>query len=195
MLALRSTACAAALLLVCASALQASDTTFVSQGARVRVKFEQEKPVVDRRGAVSYHLDVVRLIGDITGLESDTLILLPEDGGSALTIPRSRIEQVQLSQGKKSNWLKGGWIGAASAFAIGAALGAAVCADVGCDDDAAAVALALGGVSAIGFGLGAGIGALSKSERWADAELPAPPPVALGVGKDGSVRLAFSLRL
>ncbi len=42
MLALRSTACAAALLLVCASALQASDTTFVSQGARVRVKFEQE---------------------------------------------------------------------------------------------------------------------------------------------------------
>lgn len=34
-----------------------------------------------------------------------------------------------------------------------------------------------------------------KSDQWVDAEMPAPPPVALNVGKDGSVRLAFSLRL
>jgi len=34
-----------------------------------------------------------------------------------------------------------------------------------------------------------------RSDRWVDAQMPAPPPVAIGIGKDGSVRLAFSLRL
>jgi hypothetical protein len=192
----RSTACAAALLLACASALSASDTTFVKQGERVRVKFEQMTPVTDHSGAISYRLESVRLVGEVTELESDTLVFLPEDGGSALTIPRYKIEQIQLSQGKKSNWLKGGWIGAASAFAIGTAVVAASCAEYGCYAEPAAVGLAAGGLCAVGgFGIGAGIGALAKSEHWADAQMPAPPPVALGVGKDGSVRLAFSLRL
>ena len=53
-----------------------------------------------------------------------------------------------------------------------------------------AVILGVGGAI-----LGTGIGALIKTERWKEAEFPAPPPVALNVGRDGSVRLAFSLRL
>jgi hypothetical protein len=192
----RSSACAAAFLLACANCLAASDTTSVKQGERVRVKFEQLTPVAEHSGAISYRLMTVRRVGTASDLDSDTLVILPEDGGSALTIPRYRIEQIQLSQGKKSNWLKGGWIGAASAFAVGTAIGWASCAESGCEVEPMAVGLAIGGFSAVGgFGIGAGIGALSKSERWADAELPARPPVALKVRKDGSVRFAVSLRL
>lgn len=190
------TACAAAFLLACVNCLAASDTTSVTQGERVRVKFEQLKPVAEHSGAISYRLITVKLVGTATDLASDTLVVLPEDGASALTISRSSIEQIQLSQGKKSNWLKGGWIGAVSAFALGTALGAAACAEWSCDIAPAAAGVAIGAFSAVGgFGIGAGIGALTRSERWADAELPSLPPVALGAGKDGSVRLAFSLRL
>jgi len=50
----------------------------------------------------------------------------------------------------------------------------------------------------IGGLVGAGIGALidlSIGERWKEADMRPPPPVALNVGQDGSVRLAFSIRL
>jgi hypothetical protein len=51
-------------------------------------------------------------------------------------------------------------------------------------------------LTAIGAGIGAGIGALIRTERWREASIPAsPPPIGLGFGVDGSVRLAFSLRL
>ena len=179
MLTGKSTACAAALLFVCANALFASDTTFVSQGARVKVFPFGSRPV----------------IGEVAKLSYDTLVILPEGNGSALTFHRRDWRKIEIYQGKKSKWLKGGLIGGGGGLAVGLALGLAaqeIC-DYGCESYPA-VGAALG--TAFGFGVGAGIGALNTSgERWKEVELPAPPPVALNVGKDGSVRLAFSLRL
>lgn len=73
----RSTACAAVLLVASASTLCASDTTFVKQGERVRVKFEQLTPVAEHSGAPSYRLESVRLVGEVTAFHLDTLVLLP----------------------------------------------------------------------------------------------------------------------
>ncbi len=143
MLAERSAACALALLLSGASTLQATDTTFVSQGARVKVFPLGAKPVA----------------GEVAKLSYDTLVILPEGNGVGLALGFAAQEICDY--------------GCESYPAVGAALG-----------------------TAFGFGVGAGIGALNTSgERWTEAELPAPTPVALNVGKDGSLRLAFSLRL
>jgi len=187
------TACSTALLLACASALSAQDTTFVHQGARVRVTFEERTQVADQAGSIWYPLESVRLVGEATLLKSDTLVFLPEDADTPLSIPHSKIEEIEVSRGKKSNIGKGAWIGAVGGLVAGAAVGAL--ADCGGWDQSLCV---LGGViigAPGGAILGTGIGALLPGERWVEAEMPAPPPVALNVGKDGSVRLAFSLRL
>ncbi len=63
---------------------------------------------------------------------------------------------------------------------------------------------AIGGISGLAIGLL--VGGVTKRDKWGEVPVPAaePPPVAkrtappefgLGVGPDGSVKLAFSLRL
>jgi len=186
-----------ALLLACASALSASDTTFVHQGARVRVTFEERTQVADPSGAIWYRSEPVRLVGKVTMLESDTLVFLREGAETPLSIPNSKIEGIEVSQGTSRHVGKGAWIGALGGAVAGFLWGVAVgpvegwmgCSKVGCGAGGAVI---LGAGGAI---VGAGVGALIKTERWQQAAFPIPPPVALNVGKDGSVRLAFSLRL
>ncbi len=176
------TACSAALLLACANALVAQDTTFVHQGARVKVFPAQP-------GAKA-------ITGNVADLAFDTLIVLPEGGGETLTFDPHDLRKIEVSQGKKGNALLGLAVGAGVGFT--AAL--VICkADAGADTCGGsgqiigdATALVAAGAAVIGGGFGAGVGALIKTERWTDAQLP---PVALNVGQDGSVRLAFSLRL
>lgn len=180
MLAQRIAACFAVLVLSCTSALHASDTTFVSQGARVKVF-----PV--QMGAKA-------ITGNVADLASDTLVLVPEGGGEALTFDRHYLRKIEVSQGEKSNMGKGAWMGALGGAVVGTAIGAAVeCTGWDVESFCTVVGLAFG----VGGGalLGLGAGALIKTERWQEAEFPAQPPVALNVGRDGSVRLAFSLRL
>jgi hypothetical protein len=165
----------------------------------VRVKYEQEPPRTDQSNAISSQWRVVRRVGEVEAIVSDTLVFLPEDADTPLSIPHSKIRALEVSQGKKSEWLRGGWIGAASGSVAGALLGAVACNEpkrfLSCSNPGGAALIlgALGGL--VGFGMGAGVGALIKTERWDGAQLPQPPPVALNVGQDGSVRLAFSLRL
>jgi hypothetical protein len=132
----------------------------------------------------------------VTELQSDTLVLLSEGGGSTIPIPTSDLEQIAVSQGRKSHAIFGLLVGAGVGLASAAGLAIWAC---NADDDGCTSGQVVGGVlalSAIGGGLGAGIGALIKTERWREASIPAsPPPVGLGFGEDGSVRLAFSLRL
>jgi hypothetical protein len=185
------TAGSVALLLSGASLLQASDTTFVYQGARVRVEFEEGTQVADHSDATRYRLQSVRLVGKATMLKSDTLVFLREGAERPLSIPHSKIEQIEVSQGKKSNIGKGAWIGAVGGVVAGSVYGALL----SCDPRGACVAegaLIFGAGGAI---LGIAVGALIKTERWKEGELRGPPPVTLGIGQDGSVRLAFSLRL
>jgi hypothetical protein len=171
---------AIALLLAFASALQASDTTFVSQGARVKLFPTQPGAKV--------------ITGNVTDLVSDTLVVVPEGGGEALTFDGRDLRKIEVSQGKKGNALLGLGVGTA----VGAAFGLIACeaSDYGCWTNGTNLTAGVTAVFAVGLGgLGAGVGALIKTERWKEAEMLAPPPVALNVGNDGSVRLAFSLRL
>jgi hypothetical protein len=130
--------------------------------------------------------------GGVTKLSYDTLVILPEGNGSALTFYRSDLRKIEVSQGKKKSYTL---IGLASGVAVGVGVGLAACSGGNCNGDYDGTA-AVTALSAVVFGgLGAGVGALIKTERWKEAELPTPPPVALNIGKDGSVRLAFLLRL
>ncbi len=177
------TACSVALLLVCVSALSASDTTFVSEGARVKVfpSMAGAKPVT----------------GKVAKLAYDTLVILPDGIGSALTFYSSDLRRIEVSRGKGETYTVIGFLGG---LAVGIGLGLAACSGDECDlygSDLTALAIisyaGLGGL--VGVGVGALIDLVIIGERWKEADMPPPPPVALNVGKDGSVRLAFSLRL
>jgi len=174
-------ACTIGLLLLTTSALRASDTTFVSQGARVKLFPTQP-------GAKA-------ITGNVTDVASDTLIILREGDQEPLTFAPRDLRKIEVSQGKRSNWLLGG----AAGFVVFGAAGAAIAAENYSPDPGlsqSGVIIGAGLISGVaGFGIGAGVGALIKTERWKVAQFPAPPPVALNVGKDGSVRLAFSIRL
>ncbi|MEJ2320196.1 MAG: hypothetical protein P8Y10_08530 [Gemmatimonadales bacterium] len=158
------------------------DTTFVHPGDRVRLQAPR--------------ISSGRLVGEVTELEGDTLVLLSEGGGSTIAIPTSDLERIAVSQGKKSNAILGLLVGAGVGVASAVGLSIWVC---NADDDGCTSGQVVGGalaVTFIGAGLGAGIGALIKTERWREASIPPPPPpIGLGFGRDGSVRLAFSLRL
>jgi hypothetical protein len=169
-------ACSAVLLLGSANALFAQDTTFVHQGARVKVFPLGAKPVA----------------GEVAKLAYDSMVILPEAGAEAVTFLRQDLRRIEMVQGGKSNWAKGGLIG----FGAGAVAGSLTWLSIRDDDTDVGYLLLAGALGGAGGAvLGALTGALIRSDRWVDAQMPAPPPVALGVGKDGSVRLAFSLRL
>jgi hypothetical protein len=138
------------------------------------------------------------VIGTVVDVALNTLIVLSERD-EVLAYHSHDLRKIEVSQGEKRKTLLGLGVG----FGVGLAAGFVICnadkdantcgseADLLGDMTAAAVLL----TAAMGAGIGAAVGALIKTERWKEAQLPAPPPVALNVGKDGSVRLAFSLRL
>ena len=172
-----------ALLLACASALSAQDTTLVSQGARVKVfpSIAGAEPV----------------IGEVVKLAYDTLVIVPKGNGLAQTFYSGDLQKIEVSRGKGKTYTV---IGSLGGVAVGIGLGLAACSGDECDlDGGDLTAFAILAYATIGGLVGAGVGALIDlviiGERWKEADMPPPLPVALNVGKDGSVRLAFSLRL
>jgi hypothetical protein len=181
---LNCVACALALTVSEAPLGHASDTTLVSEGARVKV--------LPASGATA------PVIGTVVDLAPDTLVVLTELH-EVLAYHSSDLSKVEVSEGEKRKTFLGLGVG----FAVGLGAGFVICnADKDantCGSDAdllgdmtAAVVLLTAAVSA---GIGAAVGALIKTERWQEAQYPRQPLVALNLGKDGSVRLAFSLRL
>lgn len=113
----------------------------------------------------------LRYVGNLGGW--DEVALRWESAGSPQSAPLDRVTKLELSRGEKSNWLKGGAIGAAAGFVTGFVLFYVVCSGSKCDDSGspsdrdlrfAFVGGALG--AGAGFVLGAPIGAGSRSERW-----------------------------
>jgi hypothetical protein len=172
----------ALLLVVGLAAPSWADTTFVERGDRVRLE-------ASRFGEG-------RLVGRVTDLGADTILVLGEGVGSTLAIPTSAVERIAVSEGKKGNTVLGLIVGAGVGAAAATGLAIWIC---NSDDDGCTSGQVVSGglaVLSVTAGLGAGIGALIRTERWTEAFLPsAPPRVGLGFGGDGSVRLAFSLRL
>jgi hypothetical protein len=176
-----SAASSVALLLACASALFAQATVFVSEGSRVKIfpSVEGAEPV----------------IGTVVDVALDTLIVLSERE-EVLAYRSSDLWKIEVSEGEKKKTFLGLWAGAG----VGLATGLLICAadEANCETwsgtgDATAAVVLL--TTVLGGGVGALVGSLIKTERWEEASFPNPPPVAFGIGKDGSVRLAFSLRL
>ena len=75
-----STSCSAALLLACASVSSAQDTTFVHQGARVKVFPLGAKPVA----------------GEVAKLAYDSMVILPEAGAEAVTFLRQDVRRIEI---------------------------------------------------------------------------------------------------
>lgn len=165
-------------------------------GTRVRVTFSDQFLVSQRRGGVLTQSKQVALTGAVASWKPDTLVL-DVGKGTQTAIPRSQISKLEVSQGNKSNFWKGAWIGAAAGFVAGFGTTALICSGSNCYSDGSDLWFALAGgalVAPLGAGIGAGVGAANKSDRW--EEVPAQPrPVALRLGRDGSVGLALSLRL
>lgn len=177
-------ACVLALAASDVSLLEASDTTFVSEGARVKVfrTAEGAEPV----------------IGTVVDVAFDTLIVLSERE-EILAYHASDLSKIAVSEGEKNKILLGLGVG----LGVGLGAGFVICnadkdantcgseADLLGDMTAAVVLL----TTLLGGGMGAVVGSLIKTERWTEADFPAQPPVTVNVGTDGSVRLVFSLRL
>lgn len=177
-------ACVLALTVLDASLLRASDTTFVSSGARVKLfrTAQGTEPV----------------IGTVVDIAFDTLIVLSQRE-EILAYHANDLSKIEVSEGEKRKTLLGLGVG----FGVGLGAGFVICnadkdantcgseADLLGDMTAAVVLL----MAATGAGIGAIVGSFIKTERWQEGAIPASPPVAVNVGTDGSVQLAFSLRL
>lgn len=170
-------------------------------GTRVRVTLSEQVLVSQRRGGgVLTESKEVVLTGAVATWELQTLVL-DVGKGTQRAIPRSQISKLEVSLGKRSNMGKGAWIGAIAGFVAGFGTTALLCGGSKCDDqgspdDADLQYALIGGalLAPLGAGIGAGIGAANKTDRWEDVTAQRPP-VAMGVGRDGSVLLALSLKL
>jgi hypothetical protein len=115
-----------------------------------------------------------RVRGVVTATDETDLTLIPE-GGGPLKLPLGSITGMDVSLGRKRNWLKGLGIGVAAGAALGFAMPVdpdfcGAWSDSFCSRGEAVAA------SAGAYGLiGAGIGALIKTDRWV--------PISLGVGR------------
>jgi hypothetical protein len=135
-----------------AQSQQATDQTLLAPGMRVRIAAPEVLP----------H----RLVGEISAIDEDTVTVESSASHMTVSIPRVKIDRVELSEGMRSRWVDGG-IGAAT----GAATGAITCAEDNSHSSHGYVRVSTTAVAAacgvVGAGIGALIGALiPPGERW-----------------------------
>ncbi len=114
------------------------------------------------------------LVGSLVELTADTCVVTPEYAATAVRYPMVSITEFEVSQGLRSNTLRGLGIG----FAAGATLGIVWGLIEGDDPEgllsftagekAALGAVVFGGIGGI---VGAVAGALTKTERWREVPL------------------------
>jgi len=149
-------------LLIPLQSITAQQAPSIETGSRIRVT----APTVgaDKLAGVCVEVDATRLR------------VQAEEQVSPLTISLADVTRLEVSQGRKSNALKGLGFGALIGGSIGAVLG--LLASTGesyenpCEGNAPACAA--GGAAAFGVTgalVGLGIGALTKSERWEEVPL------------------------
>ncbi len=147
------------LLLVSVTSLSAQEPPPIEAGSRIRVT------------APSTGVD--KLVGICLSTSGDSLRMQADEQASPMTISLADVTRLEVSQGRKSNTLRGLGIG----FLVGAVAGGLLATQVDVEEglDPGPEELILYGavVGGAAFGaIGAGIGALSKSERWRWKEVP-----------------------
>ncbi len=152
----------------------------VTEGSRVRVT----SPPLEHR-----------LRGELVSLTGGYLVVLPDGRDVNETkLPWNQVTALDVSTGRRSNWLKGGLIGAGVSGALGLGLAAVACGQVECTggEIPAFTAVSVG----VGFAVGAGIGALSKRDRWEEVDLSTlEPVVSLLPERNHSPAIRIGLRL
>ena len=138
-----------------------------------------------------------RMVGVYLSHDDTTMQLQTEAQVAPLTIPLVYVTRLELSQGRKSNALKGLVIDSASGVVLGIVAGLVVGQENGdnpCGGGRPAECAAIGAVAvgATGALVGLGIGALSKSERWNEVSLDRLR-VSIVPQRDG--RLGFGLAI
>ncbi len=115
-----------------------------------------------------------KMVGMLVEVDASRLRVQADDQASPMTISLADMTRLEVSQGRKSNALKGLGIGALIGAPIGVALGVAVSSESGdnqCYHNAGCIAIGGAAVGVVGALVGLGIGALLKSERWEEVPL------------------------
>lgn len=146
------------LTLVKSPAVAAAQEVVPKPGDRVRVTVR-----VPFFAANGYRDKDLRYVGNL--VEWDQVSMRWESAGSLRTATWGRVTKFEISQGRKSNWLKGGAIGAGIGLVSGLlwAAGEGALSD---DEWSGLAVMGVGVVAGAGFTLGALIGAASPSDRW-----------------------------
>ncbi len=174
-----------------ASPVSAQDLNEVGEpqpGTRVRISFPESSP---ERSTPR----ISQLVGTVADWSQDAVLV--EASGTEQRIPLDQIEKVEISLGESSNIGTGAWVGALAGLAIGIGAGVACASGEDCAAGTSDAAVILGAgfaIAALGTGIGAGIGAAVKTERWEEFNRSPPAEASVGLGRDGSLTLAFSLR-
>ncbi len=121
-------------------------------------------------------LGVDKLVGHSVEADATQVRVQVEDQAAPLTISLADVTRFEVSQGRKSNALKGLGFGAVIGVSTGAVLGLLASSGESYDNpcEGNTVACAAVGAAAVGVTgalVGLGIGALTKSERWEDVPL------------------------
>jgi hypothetical protein len=114
-----------------------------------------------------------QVVGGVSAVDSEFLAVVP-DGLLPIKLPVRSIAAVDISRGRKRNWLKGLGIGLALGVGVGFAFSvdAANCGPETVYFCSRGEALTAGTV--LFGGIGAGVGAFIKSERWTPFEVARP---------------------
>jgi hypothetical protein len=140
--------------------------------------------------------DELALVGNLAGLDRDTVVITHEPNGARVAVPLEWLQRLETSQGRHSHTGRGALYG----FVLGATTTAGVvllncglaedsCSSSGGDwTGLAAAVLGLAGGLA-GTGIGAVVGAMIRTERW--QEIPVQR-LRIGAARAGGVHVGLS---
>jgi hypothetical protein len=131
------------------------------------------------------------LVGVVNDWQPDALVIRSIEHPTTMRIPLPALTRLDVSQGRRSHWVRGGAIGLVTGLAASGLFLAAFCSD----PDTSCHADTVGKVTAI-FGLpptmiGLGIGLAIRSERWERVPLPS----GRAAGLDDEHRVAAALHV
>lgn len=144
--------CISTLTVVPAQSQQVADQTELAPGMRVRIAAPEVLPD--------------RLVGKISAIDQDRVTVESADSRVSISIPRDKIDRVDLSEGAHSRWVDSG-IGAA----MGAATAAIACVAGNSHSSNSFVHISSATAGAVCGVLGAGVGAvvgalIPPGEHW-----------------------------
>jgi len=165
---------AAAFVLLVLPVVQATSTSPLTTGTRVRVTVRE--PSAPER----------TLVGPLRTFDSQTLTLSTNGTSDHLALSRSSITRIEISRGRRGHTRSG--------ILLGAVLGLAAVAlkDVGCGADCDSSGTSAGfvaGAVAGGALVGAGVGTLVRSERWESVPWAVAPARRASVPLQGPLSL------